>query len=328
MNATSDTFESFRFCSDDLPAADRVPYYRDVISRMLTRMDVESMADRFSCNASFYRLSGLSISHLAGGAVRSDRSRAMAEGNHELVLIIGHEGAYTVSQHGREATVSAGSAALVSAEEPSRSERTASRILCVGIPRGLLSPMLTNPDAALMSAIPSTNEALRLLSRYVDLFIKDAALMQTAELRRLAVSHIHDLAALTIGATRDAREVAAGRGLRAARLRAVKLDIAHNLVDGTVSAEALARRQRVSPRYIHRLFEGEGMTLSQFVLGLRLAQAYRMLTDPAHADMTIGGLAYGVGFTDLSTFNRAFRRRYGAAPSDVRATARDRGTRD
>jgi AraC-like DNA-binding protein len=119
---------------------------------------------------------------------------------------------------------------------------------------------------------------------------------------------------------------AASRDLRAARLRAVKPDIARNLVDGTVSAEALARRQRISPRYIHRLFEGEGTTLSQFVSDPRLAQAHRMLTDPAHADTTIGSMAYGVGFTDLSTFNRAFRRCYDAAPSDIRAIAR--GTRD
>jgi AraC-like DNA-binding protein len=31
------------------------------------------------------------------------------------------------------------------------------------------------------------------------------------------------------------------------------------------------------------------------------------------------------GFGDLSTFNREFRRRYGATPSDVRAAAHERG---
>src|ERR1043165_6879205 len=99
MSATSDPFESFRFRSDDLPSADRVPFYRDVISRMLTRMEVEPIGDGFSCSATFYRLSGLSISCIEGGAVRSDRSRAMAEGNQELVLVIGLDGAYRVSQH-------------------------------------------------------------------------------------------------------------------------------------------------------------------------------------------------------------------------------------
>ena len=38
----------------------------------------------------------------------------------------------------------------------------------------------------------------------------------------------------------------------------------------------------------------------------------------------IAGIALDAGFGDLSYFNQAFRRRYGAAPSDVRAQAQMR----
>jgi AraC-like DNA-binding protein len=72
-------------------------------------------------------------------------------------------------------------------------------------------------------------------------------------------------------------------------------------------------------RYVHKLFEGEGTTLSKFILGLRLQRVHGMLSDPRHADLTIGAIAYKVGFGDLSTFNREFRRRYGATPKEVRA---------
>jgi AraC-like DNA-binding protein len=47
-----------------------------------------------------------------------------------------------------------------------------------------------------------------------------------------------------------------------------------------------------------------------------------MLTDARSAGLTITGIAFSAGFSDLSHFNRAFRRAYGATPSDVRATAR------
>jgi AraC-like DNA-binding protein len=141
--------------------------------------------------------------------------------------------------------------------------------------------------------------------------------METAALRRLAVNHVHDLIALTLGATRDAAEIAAGRGLRAARMRAIKADIAQNLGED-VTVAALAMRHRISPRYIRKLFEGENTSLSQFVLGQRLIRVHRMLSDARHADCTIAEIALAVGFGDLSTFNREFRRRFGVTPSDVR----------
>jgi AraC-like DNA-binding protein len=141
-------------------------------------------------------------------------------------------------------------------------------------------------------------------------------------LRHAVATHIHDLCALAIGATRDAAEVARGRGLRAARLREIKADIVRNLRREDVSVNALAVRHRMTPRYIQRLFESEGTTLSRFVLGQRLVQAYRMLTDPRHAHRAIGMIAYDVGFGDLSTFNREFRRRFDVTPSDVRAAER------
>jgi AraC-like DNA-binding protein len=58
------------------------------------------------------------------------------------------------------------------------------------------------------------------------------------------------------------------------------------------------------------------------VLGERLARAHRMLGDPRFADRSIGEVAMEAGFGDLSYFNRAFRRRYGASPSAVHTAAR------
>jgi AraC-like DNA-binding protein len=47
------------------------------------------------------------------------------------------------------------------------------------------------------------------------------------------------------------------------------------------------------------------------------------LTDRRFAGRTITEIAFEAGFNDLSYFNRTFRRRYSATPSDVRATRRD-----
>jgi AraC-like DNA-binding protein len=47
-----------------------------------------------------------------------------------------------------------------------------------------------------------------------------------------------------------------------------------------------------------------------------------MLTDPRYAGATVSAIAFAAGFGDLSHFNRNFRRRFGATPSDVREASR------
>jgi AraC-like DNA-binding protein len=88
--------------------------------------------------------------------------------------------------------------------------------------------------------------------------------------------------------------------------------------DGELSVAEVAQRQRVTPRYVHKLFENEGLTFSSFVLGQRLARARRMLSDPRLADRNISAIAFAVGFGDLSYFNRTFRRQYGVTPSEIK----------
>ena len=145
----------------------------------------------------------------------------------------------------------------------------------------------------------------------------DAALM-TPELRHCGVTHIHDLIAMALGATRDGAAIATGRGVRVARLRAIKADILENISNPRLTVTAVALRQHVTPRYIHMLFETEAITFSEFVLGQRLMRTHRMLFDPRFAGLNVSAIAFAAGFGDLSYFNRTFRRRFGATPSELR----------
>jgi hypothetical protein len=50
-------------------------------------------------------------------------------------------------------------------------------------------------------------------------------------MQRLVATHIHDFIGLTLGAANEAARIAAGRGLAAARLAALKSDILAHLGD-------------------------------------------------------------------------------------------------
>jgi AraC-like DNA-binding protein len=188
------------------------------------------------------------------------------------------------------------------------------------VPLAAIKPHVTDVEAAVARRIPAHTEALRLLRHYLGAF-KEHAAPTSPEVMHLAVSHAHDLLALAIGATRDAAHIAEGRGLRAARLQAIKEDLLANFHCPELSVNAVAARHQVTPRYVQQLFDAEGTTFTQFVREQRLAHVHRALASVRYATVPIAAIAYESGFGDLSYFNRAFQRRYGMSPSDVRAAA-------
>ena len=231
-------------------------------------------------------------------------------------------GPFLASQRGQDVTLEPGDAILASCGETGTLTRPSlGRAIGFSIPRAGLAALLPNVEDRLGRAIPRGTGALTLLSSYIASLMGDPALA-APELQQLAVTHICDLMALTLGASRDVVAVAMGRGVRAARLSAIKADIDKNIARRDLTLVAVAARHRITPRYIQRLFADEGTSFTDFVVGQRLARAHRLLMDPRFSNDAVSAIAFEAGFGDLSYFNRVFRRRYGATPSDVRAKAR------
>lgn len=317
-------FAPVRFSTDDFPERDRVAVCREVIGRNIVRLDFEPLQDwPLHIDSSLRQLPGLGIMSGEISGIRSTRtSELLADGNHDLRLAVNVSGAATFSQRGREVALAVGDAILVSMAEPGAVARSSpGQHIGLQIPFNILAPLVTRVEDAVLQKIPCGTAALRLLTSYLGV-LEDNQALATPEVRGLVVCHVHDLVALAIGATRDAEAVARGRGVRAARLRMIKADIIENLSRNELTVHALARRHRLQPRYIQRLFESDGTTFTEFLLGQRLARAHRMLTDPRKMHEKIGGVASDCGFGDLSYFNRCFRSHYGSAPSHVRAVQR------
>ncbi|WP_311979996.1 AraC family transcriptional regulator [Bradyrhizobium diazoefficiens] len=248
------------------------------------------------------------------------RTPDLIESN-DLILTIALSGGCVLRVRGEEIPIGAGTAALTRTTDVSScSIHSTSNLVNFRFPFDKMAPLITDLDAAVMRPIPVDHEAVRLLVHYASV-LNDEDMLTTPEVQSLVSSHLQDLAALAIGATRDAAVLAGGRGVPAARLRAIKADIVKNLTDRQLSIEAVALRHGITPRYVSMLFDGDATTFSEFVLVQRLTRAHRMLVDPRLSDRTVSSVAFEAGFGDLSYFNRAFRGRYGATPSDVRRSA-------
>jgi AraC-like DNA-binding protein len=69
------------------------------------------------------------------------------------------------------------------------------------------------------------------------------------------------------------------------------------------------------------LLEDTGRSLSEHLLERRLDAAAAILRNPAMDHVRIAEVAIAVGFTDISHFNRSFRRKFGDTPSGLRSRA-------
>lgn len=308
----------------------------DVVQVQAQSSDVEALHDRgvtwvsfkpipdVACGVDFGLRKFPDLGLLSGTArgVRHEHARRdSGEGDDDFSFHLNVRGLSLVASQRGETTLGDGDAMLLSysvARTIRRPDLVDHRV--IRLPRAALSPLVRNVDDAVLRRVPRGTGMLRLLRSYADAVFDDPALA-VPQMRRLIAAQLCDLVAATLGATRDAVAVAEGRGIRAARLSALKADVEAHLVSSDLSPGAVARRQQISDSYIRKLFESEQTSLSEFVLGRRLERARRLLTDPGWADRSIASIAFASGFGDLSYFNRTFRRRYGLTPSELRESA-------
>jgi AraC-like DNA-binding protein len=309
--------ETVRFSTDDLPEADRVPYFQEIVSREVMRLEVDPFpANRFHTSAHMRLLPGLVVYWTASSPRHNHRTRALLSDGNDNVFFQWASTVRKVEHLGRELFVGPGEGIAYTCAEPSSFASPSDyHTISLSVPRNAFGFLLQDADGCLARPLPGQSAAQQLLLAYLGL-LREESFTSTPELRESAVHHVYDLLALALGATRDAAEVAKKRGVRAARLAAIKTSIRANL--SSASLAQISGEHRLSVRYVQSLFEDAGTTFTQFLLDERLLRARQILASPRSAGRKITDIAYSCGFGDISYFNRKFRARFGASPGEMR----------
>jgi len=89
-----------------------------------------------------------------------------------------------------------------------------------------------------------------------------------------------------------------------------------------LDAEAVARAVGLSLRHLNRQFAIRGESVTDCLWRMRLERARTALADPRLQRVTVAEIAHRHGFASAAHFSRAFRRRFGARPTEHRAMTR------
>ena len=107
-----------------------------------------------------------------------------------------------------------------------------------------------------------------------------------------------------------------------AHLRRLRQAIESQMPDPRLSLRRLADSAGVTPRYVQKLFGANGETFSGYLRMRRLERCRLDLTSPQHATRSIPEIYNRWGFQGATQFSRAFRKRFGATPRQVRRQSR------
>ena len=143
--------------------------------------------------------------------------------------------------------------------------------------------------------------------------LDEAPSKQPAEANRIA-NHLLDLLSLALTAGPEAGGAGRKTAYSTSMLRRIQETIEQQLDDEGRSPERIAAAHHISVRYINKLFEREGTSLARWIRMRRLERCRMDLEDPAKSDHSISDIAYANGFGNISSFNRAFRSRFGLSP--------------
>lgn len=197
-------------------------------------------------------------------------------------------------------------------------------------PHGGCSAAILVPHSALAQQVPGLEEApLRLLPPdmpepalamgYAQLLASmpgDPAL--SLPLLQSAQSHLLELMARMLAPAARSAQPPESDALHVPRLALIRRDILARIDQHELSLAQIARRHHLTPRQVQRLFAREGTCFSDFVRDARLDRVRAALADPRQRHRLVLQIVQDSGFDDFSAFSRAFKRRFGMTPTEVR----------
>jgi AraC-like DNA-binding protein len=310
--------------TEQVPRQQRLQILNDFIGRKVARRQFRPLTDDVSVELNTISLpSGLMVAKARYSPIAGKRtSEMLADGRDDYLLAIQNADCEITIDGGSPITVRKGDVMLVNEATHSefRLPHTIVTVLSLGFRE--LTTRVPRLQARPYYHMAGDCHGINLLTGYADLLLSNPATANM--LGERVAGHIYDLTALAVADSMSGQADADRSSIGRARLEIAKREILKRIREPNLKVTSIAREQGVTPRYLQRLFETEGTSFSEFLRDARLDLAFDLLNDEEAVQTGISTIAYDCGFSDLSHFNRSFRKRFDRTPSDVRAAALQR----
>ncbi|MFD8788050.1 helix-turn-helix domain-containing protein [Kitasatospora sp. NPDC059599] len=303
---------------------DKAAYWRGAVSRAVVPVEVHPHTEQpFDAVLVSHRLGYLRISTLEADAARLSRTAALIgpapSGEPQVGVGVQVQGRAVLEQDGRRAEVPPGGLVVYDTARPyalDYPERFRTHLF--HLPRRLLGVPERDLRQATATAVGPTEGCGPVLLPFLGSLAASAHSYPPPVGDRLAGS-VTDLLSALVTELAGARPAAAGEDTPTTHLvRRVRQYVDHHLADPELAPERIAHAHHISVRYLHRIFEGEGVTVSRLVQQRRLEACARELARRGRTAPTVSAVAQRWGFVNPAHFSRIFRAAYGVSPREWR----------
>jgi len=167
--------------------------------------------------------------------------------------------------------------------------------------------------ASMNRAYPLTDGPGAVLASFISSAVRQRNTIRITSASRLGEAGLH----LVAGTLSDAAPPEGAGAADALRLQILNYIRAH-LPEPDLTHARVAAAHHMAGRTLHRLFEREPYTVTDYIRSCRLEAVMHDLTDPLLAHRSIAALAAHWCFTGQAHFTRTFHARFGINPSDAR----------
>jgi AraC-like DNA-binding protein len=304
----------------DVREVDSAEAWADVVSQCFVPLRTRSFEQSFTGRMEYERLDeAVAVSRVitSGTAADRDAKLASAANSDDLHISLQVSAPGVISQGGRSVRVAAGSVSTYATFAPYYLDYSAPHQMqtIVQVSQRALDLPTRMIEASCHRILTPPTSAARVLFGYVEevrtgVDAHDGIDDTAATMRDLIATMIHS----TFASSR-----VMPRTTSALRIT-VERYVHQHFADHGLDVDDIAAAHYISRRRLYQLFETVGTTPADLLRAVRLEAASERLR--ASDDASVSLIAFESGFSDATTFTRAFRRRYGCVPRDYRRTAR------
>ncbi|WP_055534131.1 helix-turn-helix domain-containing protein [Streptomyces graminilatus] len=315
------------FRSEDVPAADRFDYWRELIARTRSNDFISTHSADFWGELRLLELGPATVMNVSFLPTRFRRSpRMVRQSDRELYhLTLMLDDGMALDHAGRTTAFAPYDLHLADSSQPydfrpaDDRERRIVRGVGLDIPKALLPLPPHRVGELLNRRLPGGEGIGALLAEFLTGVDRQADTLQPADAPRLG-RVVLDLMSAWIAQLLDAEAALSPETRGQATAERVQEFIRQNLHDPELTPPVIAAAHNISLSYLHRIFQqrAQGEPVAAWIRRRRLENAHRDLADPSLSGTPISAIAARWGYSRHSDFTRAFRAAYGMSPREHR----------